>query len=360
MLNSTQSSDESFEEDVATPGLTLQDVYSAQEVIGRQLPATPLVGHPLLSQALGCEARVKLENTHAIGSFKIRGGLNLLATMPDAERERGLVTATRGNHGQSVAYAARQHGARCTIFVPEGNNEDKNAAMAALGADVVVAGHDFDAAWAASERFARDTGARSVHPAREQALVAGVGTLALEMIEQAQQPFDVVFVPVGGGSIAAACAVVFKALSPTTRVIGVQAENAPAQYHAWHSGEHHPFAVTETVADGLAVRVPVESTMDVMRELLDDMLLVSEDEIYAAIRCYAATVHQMAEGAGAVPLAGAMQLRTELAGHHVGLVLTGGNIESHTLIEALNGGLPVYRPQAMPMYPIAELDYGCR
>ncbi len=362
MLNSAQFADESPEGDVrrSHQAVTLEDVYAARDVIRDQLSPTPMVSHPLLSAACGSEVHVKLENTQAIGSFKIRGGLNLLASMPDHERKLGLVTATRGNHGQSLARAASLFDAPCTIFVPEGNNEDKNAAMRALGARVIVEGHDFDAAQTASERFARESGAKPVHAAREPALVAGVGTVALEMIEQAPAPFDTVFVPVGGGSLAAGAAVVFKALSPSTRVVGVQAENAPAQYHAWQTGEHHPFVVTETVADGLAVRVPVEFTMDIMRELVDDMLLVSEAEIYEAIRTYANTVHQMAEGAGAVALAGVLQQREELGASRVGVVLTGGNIESHTLVDALNGGQPRFLPQAMPMYPMSSLDYGCR
>lgn len=355
MLNTARKNERDCDADHM---VNMDDVYKAQVVIRERLTQTPLVSHPLLSAALGCEAHVKLENTHAIGSFKIRGGLNLLAAMPETERQRGLVTATRGNHGQSLAYAARVYGVPCTIFVPEGNNEDKNAAMTALGATVVVDGHDFDAAWAASERFASQTGAKSVHPAKQPELVAGVATVALEMIEQSAEPFHTVFVPVGGGSIAAGAALVFKTLSPSTRVIGVQSENAPAQFHAWQTGEHKPFVVTETIADGLAVRIPVEETMQMMRSLLDDMLLVSEAEIYAGIRCYASTVHQMAEGAGAVPLAGAMQMRDELAGQRVGLVLTGGNIESTTLIDALTEKMPAYRPQAMPMYPIGELNYG--
>ncbi|NNF67380.1 MAG: threonine/serine dehydratase [Gammaproteobacteria bacterium] len=358
MLNNSCTTRITPDDVVGSQPVSLNDVYAAQDIIRERLMPTPLISHSLLSTALGCDAQVKLENTQSIGSFKIRGGLNLLATMPAAERSRGLVTATRGNHGQSLAYAARAYDVPCTIFVPRGNNEDKNAAMTAFGASVVVEGHDFDSAWAASERYAVMTGARLVHPAREPELVAGVATLALEMLEQTTRKFDAIFVPVGGGSIASGTALVFKSLSPQTRIIGVQAENAPAQFHAWQTGASHPFVVTETVADGLAVRVPVDFTMNMMRSLVDEMLLVSEEEIYAAIRCYAGTVHQMAEGAGAVPLAGAMQIRESLAGQNIGMVLTGGNIEAHTLINALTDSTPAFRPQAMPMFPIGELDYG--
>ncbi len=147
--------------------VSLDDVYRARELIARHLAPTPTISHPVLGEMLGCTPHVKLENTHSIGSFKIRGGLCLLANMPAADRLRGLVTATRGNHGQSIARAAQVHGVSCTIYVPHGNNPDKNAAMRALGAEVVEQGHDFDAAWAAAEEFSEETGARAVHPARD-------------------------------------------------------------------------------------------------------------------------------------------------------------------------------------------------
>lgn len=338
--------------------VTLADVEQAMRVVREHLAPTPLVRHPLLDQRVGSEVFVKLENTQAIGSFKIRGGLNLLARMSAEDRARGLVTATRGNHGQSIAQAARTHGAQCTIFVPRGNNADKNAAMAALGARVVEAGHDFDAAMIAAEKHAARNGARLVHPARDLDLVAGVGTIALEMLEQADGRLDAVFVPVGGGSIAAGISVVMKALSPATRVIGVSAENAPAMHHAWHTGEHHPFAATETLADGLAVRVPVEATLAILRPLLDGMVLVSEREIQDAIRAYAETVHQMAEGAAAAALAAAIRHGEALQGRRVGVVLTGGNIDAATLMGALAGERPRHQPQAMPYFPIGELSYG--
>ncbi len=336
----------------------LADVYRAHELIRASLPDTPMVSHPLLRDRMGCETFVKLENTHSIGSFKIRGGLFLLANMAESDRRRGLVTATRGNHGQSIACAAGLYNARCTIFVPRGNNAHKNAAMTALGADVIEQGHDFDEAWELAEAFATQTNARLVHPAREPDLIAGVATAAIEMIEQAGDPLDAVFVPVGGGSIATGIGLVFRALSPTTRVYGVQAENAPAMHHAWQTGEERPFAVTDTIADGLAVRVPVDFTLNVMRELLAGMLLVSEEEIQDAIRCYANTIHQMAEGGAAAALAGAMKMRSEFRGQRIGVVLTGGNIETETLLHALSGRQPMHIPQAMPMYPIDDLSYG--
>ena len=341
-------------------GVTFEDVLAAREIVAGKLAPTPLVSHPLLSDMLGCEAHVKLENAQSIGSFKIRGGLALLDTMSGRDREAGLVTATRGNHGQSLALAAKMYGAKCTIFVPDDNNPDKNAAMQALGAELVVKGHDFDAAWQAAEHFAKETGARCVHPAKEPALIAGVATAAMEMLEQAGGHLDAVFVPVGGGSIAAGTAIVVKALSPDTEVIGVQAENAPAFHHAWHTGDNRPFVVTESLADGLAVRIPVEFTLSIMRNSVDDMLLVSEGEICAAIRTYASTIHQMAEGAGAAPLAGAMQVADRIAGKRIGLMLTGGNISADMLANVIAGHAPSYSAPAMPMYFVDKLEYGLR
>jgi threonine dehydratase len=292
-----------------------------------------------------------------VGSCKIRGAVNLLAGMSDAERARGLVTATCGNHGHALAQAAREFGTPLTAFVPRGNRPDRNAVMTGLGARVVEAGHDFDAAMLAAEREARSSGARLVHPAREPALMAGVATLALEMLEQAGR-LDALFLPVGGGLAAAGTSLVFKALSPETRIYGVQSENAPAMHHAWHTGEHRAFAVSGSIADGLALRVPVADTLGVLEHTLDGMLLVSEEAIHEAIRTYAGTIHQIADGAAAVGLAAAMTLRDELTGQRVGLVITGGNIDTETLGHVLAGGGPRHDPQAMPYYPISELSYG--
>ena len=340
------------------PVVTPDDVRRAMAVLRPHLAPTPLVSHALLDARAGCEMFVKLENSQGIGSFKIRGSLNLLAGMRAEDRARGLVTATRGNHGQSIAYAARMHGACCTVFVPHGNSPAKNAAITALGAQLIEAGHDFDAAMIAAEKHAARTGAVLVHQGREPAMIAGAGTVALEMIEQAQGRLDAVFIPVGAGSLAAGMAIAIKEISPATRVIGVCAENAPAMHHAWHTGERHAFAATETVADGLALRIPVEETLDIMQALLDGMVLVSEREIQDAIRACAETIHQMAEGAAAAALAAALRHREAFAGGRVGVVLSGGNIDMQTLAAALAGERPQHEPRAMPYFPIGELSYG--
>ena len=347
-------------EEQIEPVPTLADVREASQLIADYLTPTPLVRHPLLSQRLGCDTWVKLENAQPTGVFKIRGTLSFLAKLPAEARSRGLVTATRGNFGQALARAAALHGVACTIFVPEGNNPDKNAAIKATGAELMVHGHDFDAAWDASVRHARRNGAVAVHPAKHRWLVAGQGTVALEMVEQASEPFAAIFVPVGGGSLAAGTSIVTKALSPDTQVIGVQAANAPAFQHAWATGDYRPFRTARTVADGLATRVPVRYTTGIMRDLLDDFVLVSEDEIYAAIRCYLETLHQLAEGGGAAPLAAALKLKDRFADQRIGVVLTGCNIDRATLQRVLAGRPAESHAAAMPMFPISSLDYGSR
>lgn len=347
--------------DTDTPpsGITLDDVLRAREIIAPYLKPTPLLHHPVLSSRLGTDTFVKLENMQDIGAFKIRGAINLLANLDRAERARGIVTATRGNYGAALAQACTMFDTQCTVFVPEENNPQKNAAVQALGADVIVQGHDFDAAWDASVRYARKKGALSIHPAKRAELVAGQGTVALEMLEQAPAPLDVVFVPVGGGSLAAGTTTVIKAKSPQTKVIAVQAENAPAFHNAWHTKVYAPTVATRTIADGLATRIPVRYTLGMM-QALDDFVLVSEEEICAAIRVYAETIHHLAEGGGAAPLAAALKMRDRLSGLKVGLILTGSNIDNRSLLHALRADAPLDAPLAVPNFPLASIDYGDR
>ena len=339
--------------------IDIDDVRMASETIRPFLSPTPLLSHPVLSAELGCTSFVKLENIQQIGAFKIRGAINLLANMSEAERARGIVTATRGNYGAALAQACAMYGAKCTVFVPQGNSPDKNAAVKALGGEIVVTGHDFDAAWDASVRHSRLNNSVSIHPAKTPELVAGQGTVALEMLEQCPEGFDVVIVPVGGGSLAAGTTTVFKALSPATRLIAVQAENAPAFHHAWHTRNYVPMVAAKTIADGLATRVPVRYTLSMMQDL-DDFVLVSEEEICAAIRCYAQTIHHLAEGGGAAPLAAALRLKQEIAGKRVGLILTGSNIDQSSLLMALRNDADRHTPHAIPNFPMATLDYGDR
>lgn len=316
--------------------LTLAEVYDAQRIIAEHLQPTPLNSYPLLSNELGFDAWVKLENTQPIGAFKVRGGLYLFSQMSQDELQRGVVSATRGNHGQSLAYAAKLYGASSTIFVPHGNNPDKNKAMRALGAEVIVEGEDFDAAVSAARTHAFQSGARLVHPA-DPNLVTGVATMALEMLDQHERAFDALVVPVGVGSCITGLGLVMKQLSPMTKIIGVQAENASAMYQSWVKDSLCSTDSANTLADGLAVRCGVGTTLKAMVECVDEMLLVNEAEIREAVRLYAETTHQLAEGAAAAGLAGAMKLKGKLQGKRVGLVLTGGNIDRATLKEVLFG-----------------------
>jgi threonine dehydratase len=337
------------------------DIVAARRLLSRMLTSTPLITHPLLSKRLGAEVHVKLENALPLGSFKLRGGLNLLANLTPEQRARGLVTATRGNHGQSLASASQRFGVPCAVFVPAGNNPDKSAAIEALGATVTIAGHDFDAAWQGALEHAQRTGAIAVHPSREPRLIAGYATVALEMLDQASQPLDTVFVPVGGGSLAAGMGLVFKALSPHTRIIGVQSAAAPALARAWRTGEMREVPVGESIADGLATRVPSPDTVAILREVLDDVIEVSEAEIAGAIRCLAETLHQLAEGAGAAALAGALHLHRRLTRQRVGVVLSGGNITSALLLKILHGEvLPGGQRGAQLAEPLADMEYGAR
>lgn len=359
MTDYLDATDWGSDSDTPPSVVTVDDVLQARKVIQPFLASTPLLNHPLLSALVGTDTFVKLENMQDIGAFKIRGAINLLASLSKAERQKGIVTATRGNYGLALARACAMYETHCTVFVPQENNPNKNAGIEALGAELIVQGHDFDAAWDASVRHARRNGALSIHPAKRPELVAGQGTVAVEMLEQSDGRLDVVFVPVGGGSLAAGTTTVFKAMSPATRVIAVQAENAPAFHHAWHTKQYAPMVAARTIADGLATRVPVRYTLSMMQQL-DDFVLVSEEEICDAIRCYAETIHHLAEGGGAAGLAAALRMREELAGKRVGLILTGSNIDNATLLQALHADAALPAPLAVPNFPLASIDYGDR
>lgn len=317
-----------------TTGPTFRDVLAARRVIAHHLRPTPLLRAAGLSEALGCTAYVKCENLQPTGAFKIRGGLNLMARLSPEERARGVVTASTGNHGQSIAYAAREVGCRATIFAPEGANELKVAAMRRLGAEVVLTGRDFDEARLACEAEAARRGARYVHSANEPLLIAGVATATLEMLTEAPE-VDVIVVPIGAGSGACGACIVGKAINPDLRVIGVQAAGAPAFYRSFHSGHLAETESIDTFADGLATRTAFELPFRILRERLDDVVLVSDDEMRAAMALLLEQAHLVAEGAGAASTAAALKLRDQLHGHHVGLILSGGNATLPSLRAAL-------------------------
>jgi threonine dehydratase len=304
---------------------TLDDVLAARDTIAPYLPPTPLVRSWKISERLGCDYYIKCENLQPVGAFKVRGGVNLGAGLSADERRAGLVAASTGNHGQSVAFAGRLFGVRVIIYVPAvGANPAKIAAMERLGAEVRRHGRDFDEAREECEREAQRVGLRYVHSANEPAHVAGVATVALEILEQLPDP-DVVLVPVGGGSGAAGHGIVLRAMSPGTRLIGVQSEAAPGVHDAWRAGHLEPSSRMETRHEGLATRVPFQLTMAVLRGTLADFILVPDDAIDDAIRVLAEDAKLVAEGAGAASLAGAIALGDALRGKRVVGVLSGGN-----------------------------------
>ncbi len=316
---------------IASDVPTLGDILAARRRVVQQLGKTMLNPYPGLSSLVGADVWVKHENHHAVGAFKVRGGVNLAANLSDAERAKGLYTASTGNHGQSIAYAGKITGARVVVGVPEVANPDKVAAMRALGAEVIERGRDFDEArgWIADR--AKEDGARFVAPT-EPELIAGVGVYALEIFEDLPE-VDAIIVPIGSGSGATAVSLVARSANPKVRVIGVQAEKAPAAYLYWKHGEAVE-ARMETRAEGVATRVPFENTQEILRDArtgLDDFVLVSDEAMEKAIVWMLRHTHNVAEHAGAAPLAAALAIRDQLAGQTVVLVQSGGNITAGAL-----------------------------
>lgn len=316
--------------------VSIEGVRRAREALADRLPRTPLIRHPVLCGELGFEYHLKHENHLPTGAFKVRGGFNYMASLSPEKASRGVISATRGNHGQSLATAAAAHGVRCTIVVPHGNNPEKNAAMRAQGAELIEHGRDFDEAREFSVRLMETEGLTFVHAGNEPNLIHGVGTYALEIYEDLPQ-VDVVIVPLGGGSGVCGALTVFRALKPDTRIVAVQAENAPSIYNSWKRGERTETDTAETFADGLATRCPFELTFDIIKDEIDDIVLVSEEEMRSAIVRLLRTTHNLAEGAGAAATAAAFKMRGELAGKTVAGILSGGNLDAATLKWALEG-----------------------
>ncbi len=313
--------------------LTLADVLSARQIVYRTLRRSPLLKHALLDAETGLDIHVKHENHNPTGAFKVRGGLNLVGSLGRDER-RGVITASTGNHGQSIALACRREGVPCTIAVPEGNNPEKNAAMRALGAAVIEVGRDFDAAREHVERVHRERGLRYVHSANEPLLIAGVATYALEIFEDLPDA-DVLLVPIGGGSGACGCALVRTWIGSHARVIGIQAAGADAFARSWRTGTRVVGDRIDTFAEGMATRVTFDLPFGILQQHLDDVVTLGEQELMEGIRLALRTTHNLAEGAGAASLAAAVKLRARLAGQKVVCVMSGGNIDQATLVRVL-------------------------
>lgn len=312
---------------------TLNDVLAARSRVYSLVRPTALLQHPLLAAETGLDVYVKHENHNPTCSFKIRGGLNLVASLSAAER-RGVISASTGNHGQSIALAAEREGVPCTIVTPRGNNPDKNASMRAMGADVIEFGKDFDEAREKVERMSVERGWRYVHSANEPLLIAGVATYAVEIFETLPE-VDAIVVPIGGGSGASGCGLVRTALGSQAKIIGVQAERADAFARSWRTRTRITSDSAETFAEGLATRVTFDLTFSILEKELDEVVTLTEEELAQGVRLALRATHNLAEGAAAAPLVAAMKLRDQLAGKKVVCVMSGGNIDATTLRRVL-------------------------
>ncbi|MDE2572064.1 MAG: threonine/serine dehydratase [bacterium] len=308
---------------------TIADVRAAHARLQPHLPETPLVQHPAFAAALGINAWLKLETAQPTGSFKVRGGVNWMSVNAGDVRARGVVTASTGNHGQSIAYSARVFGVPAVVYAPLGANPFKVRAMEAMGASVRLEGEDFQASVAAAERAAEHEGLRFISSGDEPLLIAGVATMALEAF--ARRSFDVAIVPVGGGSNAAGTALVARAIAPRTRVIAVCSAQAPAARDAWQGRAHVRYQTQSTTAEGLATRESYDLPQSILAAHLDDFALLDDAEIEAAVAFLAHEAHQLAEPAGAAAVAYARRHREELAGASVLLPVTGANLSAEML-----------------------------
>lgn len=301
--------------------LTFDGVLAAAERIGRVLPSTPSWSYPVLDAAVGARVVVKHENAQPTGAFKVRGGVNLLATLSPEERAAGIITVSTGNHAQSIAYAAGLAGVSATIVMPITAPANKVDAVRALGATAVISGESMTESAAHAMRLADERGLRMVDPGNEPAIILGHATVYLEMLT-AHPDIQTLYVPIGSGSGAAGAILVRDAISPGTRVIGVQAEGAPAAYLSWRTGTLQS-APIDTFASGLATGVGFGATQAVLRRGLDDFVLVSDDQLRHAMSLMASAAHTLCEGAGAAALAAA--LADAGRGSVVGVPCTGGN-----------------------------------
>lgn len=316
--------------------LSLQELEKAAAIVHGAMLPTPQYAWPLLAARTGCEVWVKHENHTPTGAFKVRGGLVYLERLKQrAPETKGVISATRGNHGQSIALAARRTGIAATIVVPHGNSREKNAAMRAFGAELFEAGHDFDAAKGTAMRLAGERGLTMV-PSFHCDLVAGVASYALELMRSAP-PLDTIYVPIGLGSGICGVIAVRDALGLSTKVVGVVSTEAPAYALSFAAKKVVATNSANTMADGMAVRGPDAKALDIILKGADRIVQVSDTEVAAAMRAYYEDTHQLTEGAGAAPLAALLQEREKMKGKKAGVILSGGNIDRDVYLRALVG-----------------------
>jgi threonine dehydratase len=318
---------------------TLRDVFAARQRIRPYLAPTPFYHYAPIDALMGTEVYIKHENYQPVGAFKVRGGINLVSSLTPEERSRGLIAASTGNHGQSIAYAGKLFGVEVRIVVPEAANPGKVAAMQGFGAEVIFHGEKFDDAVEHAEALAAEHGYRYVHAGNEPLLIAGVGTVALEMIETVAD-LDVIFVPVGSGTGASSTCIVAKSINPKIRVIAVQAIASPAGYESWRTRQLIS-ASNQTFAEGIATGRGADLPQRILWQYLDDFVLVSDDAIRQAVVWMIERAHTLPEGSGAAPLAAIYDRRAELQNLKVGMICTGGNTSLVHLREALEAAVTV-------------------
>ena len=318
--------------------ITFEDVLAARERLRPYLTVTPLREYPQLNELVGHGIRVwvKHENHQPAQTFKIRNGISAITALNAAARARGVIGASTGNHGQGVAYAGRLLGVRVAICVPVGNNPDKNAAIRAMGAELIETGRVYDETAAACEEIRAARGMTLVHSTNNRDVIAGAGTLTLEILEQ-QPDLDTLVMALGGGSQLVGALAVAAAKKPSVRVYAAGAAGAPAQYESWKRGERLTNQPVETFAEGIATGSAYEMTFDALKAGLAGFVTVSDDALYAAIRDLLRITHNLAEGAGAAGLAGLRALAPQLAGRRVGIVISGGNLSAQALARAVAG-----------------------
>ncbi len=317
--------------------ITVDDVRAAEARIRPHLAPTPMRHYPLLDALVGhgIEVWVKHENHHPTQSFKIRNGLNTVLGRDEASRRRGIIAASTGNHGLGVAYAGKLTGTPVTICVPEGNNPEKNAGIRALGAELVEVGTRYDATIAACAAMAAERGMTIAHSTNDPLVLAGAGTMTLEILAQAP-PLDALVIALGGGSQAVGALTVAAARQPGLRVYAVGASGAPAQYESWRRGERLTGQAVQTFAEGIATGAAYELTFETLRVGLAGFVTVTDEALYAAIRDLIRVTQNLPEGAGAAGLAGLRELAPELAGRRVGIVMCGGNLAERELRRAIS------------------------
>ena len=312
---------------------TLSDIRSAHRRIEGFVTRTPLHRYRTLESLINAELYIKHENHQPLGAFKMRGGINHLLKMSSDQKKKGVVTASSGNHGQSIAYAAKLHNIKAVIIVPENANPGKVASMKALGADVRFYGKDFDESRSEVERLSKEEGYTYIHSANTPDLIEGVGTYTLEILDDLPNT-DVIIVPVGAGSGICGTSIVAKSINPKIEVIGVQSDAAPAAYLSWKSGDLQS-THNNTVAEGLGTGLGFSYTIEIMRDLIDDFILVTDDELESAVLLLLEHTHNLAEHAGAASLAGALKIKDRLLNKRVVLVMSGGNLSMQHLTKII-------------------------